>query len=507
MQSNNFACFKGDFVSPYLLIPTKIVLYQQNRSLLIELPEKQLQLLRAVGKAADALGQPAWVVGGYVRDYYLHRLHRKAFPEMDFATVGSGVSLAEKVAEQFPRAPLAVYRNFGTAQLKVDEYSLEFVGARKESYHRDSRKPIVEDGTLEDDQQRRDFTINAMYWSVNSATFGQLIDPFNGLADLERCVIRTPVNPDITFSDDPLRMLRAIRFAAQLGFSIDLNTWEGLQHNRERIRIISKERIADELNKMVLAPKPSMAFELLYSSGLLKEFFPEMAALQGVKDMQGQRHKDNFWHTLQVLDNVADHSDNLWLRWAAIMHDIAKPPTQRFEPGIGWTFHGHDALGAKMTKRIFRELSLPLDDRMKYVAKLVRLHLRPIALVKETVTDSGIRRLLFDAGDDLEDLMLLCRADITSKNDDKVKRYLKNFDHVERRIKEVEEKDNIRNWKSPVDGTEIMTRFNLQPGRMVGLLKDALKEAVLTGEIPNAYEPALVFLDARFKALSAKSDA
>jgi tRNA nucleotidyltransferase (CCA-adding enzyme) len=473
---------------------------------LLDIPENQLELLKAVGEAADALQQPAWVVGGYVRDYYLNRLHRKPFPEMDFTTVGSGIALAKAVAKQFPGSHLAIHRNFGTAQVTLGKTSLEFVGARKESYRHDSRKPIVEEGTLEDDQKRRDFTINALYWSVNKATFGNLIDPFNGLRDLEACTLRTPVDPNITFSDDPLRMIRAIRFATQLGFSIELNTWEGILANRDRLSIVSKERIADELNKIVMAPKPSIGFELLFNSGLLKAFFPEMVALHGVKEFQGQRHKDNFWHTLQVLDNVADRSDNLWLRWAAILHDIAKPPTQKFEPGIGWTFHGHDALGAKMTKRIFRQLSLPQDERMRFVEKLVRLHLRPIALVKETVTDTAIRRLLFDAGDDLEALMILCRADITSKNDDKVKRYLKNFEHVEKRLAEVEEKDRIRNWKPPVDGVEIMQRYNLQPGRMVGKLKEALKEAILNGDITNDYASAITFLDNRFKTLSNASD-
>lgn len=460
-----------------------------------DLIQEELDLLKTVGQAADRLGQPVWVVGGYVRDYYLNRLSLKQKPEMDFATVGSGIALAEEVAKVLNASHVTVFKNFGTAHLVYNGYNLEFIGARKESYSRDSRKPVIESGSLEDDQVRRDFSINALYWTLNEDRFGTLLDPFGGIRDLQNRTIRTPVNPEITFSDDPLRMIRAIRFATQLGFRIELSTWEGIVANCQRINIVSKERIADELQKIIRTEIPSTGFDLLFSSGLLKEFFPDMVALYGVKDIQGHKHKDNFWHTLKVLDNVALASENEWLRWAAVFHDIAKPPTQRFEPGIGWTFHGHDALGAKMTKRIFKELALPQDDRMKYVQKLVRLHLRPIALVKAEVTDSAIRRLIFDAGDDLEDLMTLCKADITSKNDEKVKRYLKNFDFVESRIRIVEEHDRIRNWSPPVDGTEIMARYNLPPGKRVGALKEAMKEAILNGDIPNEYEASIAFLD------------
>lgn len=440
------------------------------------------------------MGQPVYVVGGFVRDFYLNRVSDERETDIDFITVGEGVTLAELVAESLQGSSLTVYRNFGTAHIRWNTFSLEFVGARKESYQRKSRKPLVENGTLEEDQNRRDFTMNALYWDISPQHFGVLIDPFGGIQDLQNGIIRTPVNPNQTFSDDPLRMFRAIRFAAQLGFQIDEDTLVAIGTNRSRTKILSAERIIAEVNKIVSAPIPSVGFSLLFKTGLLQEFFPELANLQGVEEKFGIRHKDNFWHTLEVLDNVAKVSENLWLRWAAIMHDIAKPPTKRFEPGVGWTFHGHDAIGAKWVKKIFKRLSLPLDQRMEYVAKLVQLHLRPIALVNDTVTDSAIRRLLFEAGNDVEDLMILCRADITSKNDRKVKKYLGNFDKVEQRMREVEEKDRIRNWQPPLDGNDIMHIFELNPGKSVGILKEAVKEAIIEGEIANSREEALQFL-------------
>ncbi len=389
---------------------------------------------------------------------------------------------------------MAVFKQFGTAQVGWKGMHLEFVGARKESYRTESRKPIVEDGTLEDDQRRRDFTINALSWSLNKADYGVLLDPFGGIRDLQHRVIRTPLDPDITFNDDPLRMLRAVRFASQLSFDIDPVTFAGIQAMAKRLDIISKERILDELNKIILSPIPSTGFALLFESGLLATFFPEMVKLHGVQEVENYRHKDNFWHTLQVLDNVAMVSDDLWLRWAAILHDIAKPNTQKFVEGIGWTFHGHDAVGATMTKRIFTRLGLPLDERMRFVQNLVRLHLRPIALVKEEVTESALRRLLFDAGEDLDSLMMLCRADITSKNDRKVQKYLANFAHVEKRLIEVEEKDKLRNWRPPISGEDIMKALNLPPGPDVGVIKKQIEEAILEGKIPNEREAAYAYM-------------
>jgi tRNA nucleotidyltransferase (CCA-adding enzyme) len=389
---------------------------------------------------------------------------------------------------------VAVFKQFGTAQVGWKGMHLEFVGARRESYRTESRKPIVEDGTLEDDQRRRDFTINALSWSLNKADYGVLLDPFGGIRDLQDRVIRTPLDPDITFSDDPLRMLRAVRFASQLSFDIDPVTFEGIQAMAKRLDIISKERILDELNKIILSPIPSTGFALLFESGLLATFFPEMVKLHGVQEVENYRHKDNFWHTLQVLDNVAMVSDDLWLRWAAILHDIAKPNTQKFVEGTGWTFHGHDAVGATMTKRIFTRLGLPLDERMRFVQNLVRLHLRPIALVKEEVTESALRRLLFDAGEDLDSLMKLCRADITSKNDRKVQKYLANFAFVEQRLVEVEEKDKLRNWRPPISGEDIMKALNLPPGPQVGIIKKQIEEAILEGKIPNERDAAFKYM-------------
>ncbi|HEY9489161.1 MAG TPA: HD domain-containing protein, partial [Chryseosolibacter sp.] len=411
-----------------------------------------------------------------------------------FVCVGSGIALAEAVAKELgPRVKVNVFKNFGTAQILYQNLNLEFVGARKESYRSESRKPIVEDGTLDDDQKRRDFTINAMAISLNKTNFGVLVDPFDGTGDLKRKIIRTPLDPLITFSDDPLRMLRAVRFASQLNFDIDADSFAALTSQAERLTIVSAERIIDELNKIILSPVPSYGFKLLFHSGLLKQFFPEMVALHGVEYVGNQAHKDNFFHTLQVLDNVSKVSDDLWLRWAAIMHDIAKPATKKFDKNHGWTFHGHEERGARMTPAIFRRLKLPMDERMLFVQKLVRLHLRPIPLVRH-VTDSAIRRLLFEAGDDIDALMKLCRADITSKNNEKVTKFLKNFDLVEKKMQEVEQKDNIRNFQPPITGDEIIQMYNLPPGRIIGELKEQIKEAILEGEIKNDREEALQLL-------------
>ncbi|MCA1802217.1 MAG: CCA tRNA nucleotidyltransferase [Rhodothermaceae bacterium] len=434
--------------------------------------------------------QPAYVVGGYVRDYYLGRLHGQKRTDIDFVTIGSGIDLAAAVGVELKAKQISTFRQFGTAHINHKGMDLEFVGARKESYSRESRKPVVEDGTMEDDQRRRDFTINAMSWSLDEQNYGELIDPFGGLTDLANKTIRTPVDPGITFNDDPLRMMRAARFAAQLDFDIEENTLAAMKEMAERIGIVSKERVIDELNKIVLSPVPSKGFSILFETDLLTHIFPELVELHGVKEIEGVRHKDNFWHTLQVLDNISRVTENQWLRWAAIMHDIGKPATQRFSEEHGWTFHGHDAVGAVMTRRIFRRLGLPLDSRLKYVQKLVKLHLRPIALVSEEVTDSAIRRLLVDSGDDIDDLMMLCRADITSKNDRKVKQFLANFDRVEQRIREVDEKDKLRNWKPPIGGQEIMEMFSMKPGPGVGKIKNAIEAAILEGEIPNTPEAA-----------------
>ena len=432
----------------------------------------------------------AYVIGGYVRDLILERPSK----DIDIVVIGNGLELAQLIAAKLRVKKVSTFQNFGTAQFVYKDLDVEFVGARKESYRRDSRKPIVEDGTLSDDQNRRDFSINAMALSLHKDNFGMLIDPFNGIEDLEKQIIRTPLKPSKTYSDDPLRMMRAIRFATQLDFKIEKESLQAIRENAERLDIISKERIMDELNKIILSSKPSRGFNLLFSTQLLHRFFPEMVALYGVETREGKSHKDNFHHTLEVLDNICEVTDDLWLRWSAILHDIAKPPTKRFDKKVGWTFHGHEDLGAKWVPRIFKRLKLPLDSKMKYVEKLVRLHLRPIALVKGFVTDSAIRRLLFDAGDDIDDLMKLCNADITSKNEHKVRKYKKNFELVVEKLKAVEEKDRIRNFEPPVSGKQIMDTFGLTPCKEIGTIKAKIKEAILEGVIKNDEEEALAFM-------------
>lgn len=448
-------------------------------------------LFHLIGEAADELGVEAYVVGGYVRDLILNRPSY----DIDVVSVGRGIDLARAFAKKWGRgARLSVFANFGTAQVKKGGKEIEFVGARKESYRKDSRKPIVEDGTLEEDQERRDFTINAMALCLNKERYGELVDPFYGIEDLEDCLLRTPLDPSITFSDDPLRMLRAIRFAAQLGFFLHEETFEAIEHNVERISIVSGERIMIELNKIMASPRPSIGLELLEQTGLMKVILPELLALKGAETKDGIGHKDNLTHTYRVVDNLAMKSDHLYLRWAALLHDIAKPITKRFDPKLGWTFHNHNIVGAKMVPRIFKRLKLPMDGNMKYVAKMVDLHMRPSTLVDEGVSDSAIRRLLFEAGDDIDDLMLLVEADITSKNPQRVKRYLDNYVTVRRKLKEIEEKDRIRNFQPPISGEEIMELFALPPSRIVGTLKESIKNAILDGVIPNEYEAAFQYL-------------
>ena len=454
-------------------------------------PKIDLPILHLVGEEADRLGLECYVIGGYVRDIFLHR----DSTDIDVVVVGSGIELAQAVAKRLGKgAHLSVFKTYGTAQVKRGKIELEFVGARRESYQRDSRNPIVEDGTLEDDQNRRDFTINAMAVCLNQDRYGELLDPFGGIHDMNECTIRTPLDPDITYSDDPLRMMRAIRFATQLGFYLDRETFESIERNAGRIKIITKERIVEELNKIMLSRKPSVGWILLDKTGLLPLIFPELSALKGVETKDGKGHKDVFFHTLQVLDNLAQKSDNLWLRWSALLHDIGKPKSKAWDDHAGWTFRNHNYLGAKMIPRIFKTMKMPQNEKMQYVIKMVDLHMRPINLIEDTVTDSAVRRLLFEAGDDIDDLMLLCDADITSRNEEKVRRFHKNYELVRQKMIELEEKDRIRNFQPPVRGEEIMQLLGLEPCSRVGELKNAIKDAILDGIIPNEYEAAKAYL-------------
>ncbi len=452
-----------------------------------------------ISETSSEISLESYVIGGFVRDYLL----KKKLPnDIDIVSIGSGISLAEKVAEKLPGSPkVSVFKNFGTAMIKSEGLDIEFVGARKESYESNSRKPYVESGTLQDDQNRRDFTINAMALSLSKENFGALIDPFNGLSDLENKIIRTPLDPDVTYSDDPLRMMRAIRFATQLNFEIEEKSLQAITKNKDRLKIISNERIVDELNKILAAPKPSVGLKLLFETGLLQYILPELIDLQGVQEQEGQRHKDNFWHTLEVVDNIAQNTNDLWLRWSALLHDIGKAPTKRFDRKIGWTFHGHEFLGSKMVFNIFKRLRMPLNDKMKFVQKMVRMSSRPIVIAEDIVTDSAVRRLVFDAGDDFESLMTLCEADITTKNPKKFKKYHDNFQLVRQKVVEVEEKDHIRNFQPPISGEEIMQIFNLKPSREIGVLKEAIKEAILEGKIPNEYEAAKAFMFEKAKKM------
>lgn len=457
----------------------------------------QLPIFATLSELASEHAVEVYVIGGYVRDRIMGRPFKN---DIDVLVIGNGILFAEKVAQALD-TQVHVFKNFGTAMLRYQDIDLEFVGARKESYRANSRKPIVEDGTLADDQSRRDFTINAMAFSLNKETYGTLVDPFGGIEDLKRKRIKTPLDPNLTFSDDPLRMLRAIRFASQLEFTIAEEDLEAIKTMNHRIQIVSKERISDELNKIILSKRPSVGFNLLFDTGLLHLIFPAMANLYGVEVKQGKGHKDNFYHTLEVLDNVAKQSEDLWLRWAAILHDIAKPSTKRFDPVVGWTFHGHEDKGARMVPKIFADLKLPLNDKMKFVQKLVLLHLRPIVLAQEIVTDSAVRRLLFEAGDDIDALMMLCQADVTTKNAYKRKKYRQNFELVKQKLKDVEQRDQIRNWQPPISGEDIMKAFNLLPGRKVGIIKKAIREAILEGDIQNNYEQAHAFMLQRGKEM------
>jgi len=459
-------------------------------------------ILKVIGEIADKMNLETYLVGGFVRDIILDRPCK----DYDVVTLGSGIELASAVSDYFHQQyPLAVFKNFGTAMIKLDDIEVEFVGARKESYRSHSRKPIVENGSLEDDQNRRDFTINALAISLNKNSFGELLDSFNGVRDIQNNTIRTPLDPDLTYSDDPLRMMRAIRFATQLNFRIEPSSLRSISRNKDRINIISKERITDELNKIILSTKPSIGFKHLFDTGLLHIIFPQLVKLQVVETIGDKSHKDNFYHTLEVLDNISENTNDLWLRWAAILHDIAKPQTKRFNEETGWTFHGHEDRGARMVPKIFAEMKLPLNEKMKYVQKLVLLHLRPIVLSNEEVTDSAVRRLLFDAGEDIDDLMTLCEADITSKNPKKVKRFLHNFEIVREKLKEVEEKDNLRNWQPPIDGNHIMDAFDITPGKEIGIIKNTIREAILDGHISNDFQAAYQLMLDKGKELGLKA--
>ena len=462
-------------------------------------------IFKIIAEVAETSKLETYVVGGFVRDILLNRKKNKT--DIDFVCVGSGIDLAKQVSKKLGRkTDVKYFKNFGTAMIHYNKEDYEFVGARKESYRSNSRKPIVENGTIQDDQNRRDFTINAMAISLNSSNYGKLIDPFAGISDLETKTIKTPLNPDVTYSDDPLRMMRAIRFSSELNFEIENESYSSICKNADRLSIISQERITEELNKILLSEKPSIGLKLLFNTKLLHQFFPEMVELQGVEERGKFAHKDNFYHTLEVIDNIRKNTDNIWLIWSALLHDIAKPQCKRFEEGHGWTFHGHEFLGGKMVPRIFKTLKLPLNEKMKYVKKLVTLHLRPIVLSQDIVTDSAIRRLLFDAGDDIDDLMTLCEADITSKNPKKVARYIKNFKLVRKKLKEIEEKDHIRNWKPPISGEEIMKIFNIEAGKEVGILKNSLKDAILDGKVKNEKEASIEFMKLKAKEINQKSN-